>query len=349
MLQTAIVQVLNKPLPPFEERYRAAIADDSRDVALASVEEARDALQPALADVGYQVTKNRNLRETFLAWEHERGYIPASEVAEQARAMNAELLKAMRERVFSRLNFGASGYAPYLSDVAFDGHYFNTISGVGFTGSSIYHGGDAKGKPKLKGLFEYNTDHPLTRVGLLHLCAHEVIGHYVNAAVKDVLWRSGKLGFLATAAQMCTPDTVFQEGWAQNMFEIIYGSRDAAAEVFGKDLLVALAHDDLQDIAKHNGAILHQRDGVPIDRVKEYFATECVMPVPLVKKLSGGWSQDPILGPMYGPAYLVGRTVVNDAIRRHGPISVAEVGYHLKGQVDISTFQMKVEKMPVIH
>ena len=42
------------------------------------------------------------------------------------------------------------------------------------------------------------------------------------------------------------------------------------------------------------------------------------MPDHLVKKLSGGWAQDPILGPMYGPAYFVGTKVVRDAIANVG-------------------------------
>ena len=48
---------------------------------------------------------------------------------------------------------------------------------------------------------------------------------------------------------------------------------------------------------------------------------------------------------MYGPAYLHGREMVNAAIREHGNIPVAEIGYHLKGGVDIGTFQAKVERL----
>ena len=48
---------------------------------------------------------------------------------------------------------------------------------------------------------------------------------------------------------------------------------------------------------------------------------------------------------MYGPAYLRGRLMVNAVIEEHGNLAVAEIGYHLKGLVDLGTFQAKVDRL----
>jgi len=347
MLDTVLAQINRGKLPSFELRYNSATAYIQQYHRVANIEvvnpsEAREKLRDALADVGYEVTSSRTLRETVLAWEKAQKHLAPEKIAVMAKRINAELLEAMRSRIFSHLNFGADDHEPDLSDVAFSGHRFKTISGVSFTGSNIYQGGEEGGVPALRGLFEYNTDHPITEIKLYYLCSHEVIGHYINSAVQDILWRSGKLGFSATIATMCTPEVVFQEGWAQNIFELIYGSREAAAEVHGKHLLVALAHSDLEDFGKHNSSVLYQRDGTGLDEVQRHLADDCVQLDPIVKKLSGAWAQHPIIGPMYGPAYLHGREIVNAAIREHGNLPIAEIGYHLKGMVDIGTFQAKV-------
>lgn len=345
MLDTVLAQVNGREVPSFERRYHSATARTVDNVEVADPTEAREKLRETLAQVGYEVTPSRNLLETVQAWEKGKKILDPEDVADVARRINAELLGVMRSRVFSHLNFGANGYQPDLSDVAFAGHRFETISGVHFTGSSIYQGGEEEGVPVLKGLFEYNTDHPVTEVGLYHLCAHEVIGHYINAAVEDILWRDGRLNFFATMGTMCTPGVIFQEGWAQNIFELMYGSREAAAEAHGKDLLVALAHADLEDFGKNNSSVLYQKNGVSLDDVKKHLAEDCVQAAPIVKKLSGAWAQHPVIGPMYGPAYLRGREMVNTAIREHGNLPVAEIGYHIKGLVDIGTFQAKVKRL----
>ena len=104
---------------------------------------------------------------------------------------------------------------------------------------------------------------------------------------------------------------------------------------------MALAHDDLQDVAKHNVSIMHQRNGDGLAEVRKH-AVDCVQTSPIVQKLSGSWARHPIIGPMYGPAYLRGRETVNEAIETFGNLAVARVGYHLKGRVDIKTFEAKV-------
>lgn len=345
MLKTVVAQVNGRGVPDFEERYHAATAGVVENVAVVDPSEARERLQEALVRVGYEVTPSRNLRETMLVWQAAEGRVPAAEVVSQARAMIADLLDVMRNNLFSRLDFRGTGYQPDLSDVAFSGHTFAMIKDVDFTGSSIYRGGENEGRPLLRGLFEYNSDHPITRQELRHLCAHEVIGHYINSAVQDILWRAGKLEFLATMGTMCSPGVVFQEGWAQAMPELLYGSRENAAWAHGHHLLVALALEDLQDIGKHNGAIMHQRDGRSLDEVRRHVAEDCVQTDPIVKKLSGGWATHPVNGPMYGPAYFVGGTIVREAIQRRGSLAVARAGYHLTGLVDIAGFEERMEKV----
>jgi len=329
----------------FERRYHAATANTVDTIEVIDPSHARERLQEALAKVGYEVTQSRGLRETVLAWQAAQQPLAPDKVGEAAKEIIGPLLAAMRSHVFSYLYFPVQGNRSDLSDVAFSGHRFETLSGVKFTGSSIYQGGEQDGVPALRGLFEYNTDHPITRVRLQHLCAHEVVGHYLNSAVQDLLWRSGKLGFIATMATMCSPEVAFQEGWAENIFEVVYGSREAAVMAYGKDLAVVLAHTDLESFGKNNASVLYQRDGASLDEVRRHIAEDCVQADPIVEKLSGAWAQHPIIGPMYGPAYHHGREIVSQAIRDHGRIPVARIGYHLQGWVDIGTFKAKTERL----
>lgn len=345
MLDTAIAQLNRKEFPSFDRRYMAAIAGTAREVEVANPADAREKLGEALAGVGFPAASDRDLREAVLVWESKQGYLEAQDVGGVARKIVGELLEVLRNQVFSHLDFGLAGHEADLSDLTFDGFKFKTVKQVPFTGSNTYYGGEKGGVPLLRALVEYNTDHPITKIGLLDLCAHEVIGHYINAAVRDVSRRSGKLGFMAALDVMCSPVCTFQEGWAQNMFELMYGSREAAAERHGKDLLVALSHADLEDIAKNNVAILYQKIGASLEDVQRHVAEDCVQAEPIVKKLSGLWAQHPIMGPMYGPAYLVGRQIVNAAIKNHGHVPVARIGCHLDGLVDVGTFQAKTSRL----
>ena len=43
-----------------------------------------------------------------------------------------------------------------------------------------------------------------------------------------------------------------------------------------------------------------------------------------------------------GAGSLTGGDIVNSAIRQHGNIQIAEIGYHLQGPMDISTFQKRI-------
>jgi predicted nucleic acid-binding protein len=343
MLRTAVAISNKRPLPSYDERYIAATARTLDDIALVDPTEDRELLRASLARAGYEVTPSRDLRGTMLAWHHDKGDVPVDRLSDKVTTTSAHLLQMTRKRIFPLLNFEIPTYNSDLSDVPFDGFRFKAISGVRFTGSSIYQGGVEKGKPLLKQLFEYNTDHPVGNPGLYHLCAHEVVpGHYLQSAVCDLLWLEGKLGFEATIGVMCSPSVAFREGWAQNAFNLIFGSREAAVQALGDDLRVELAYDDLQDIGKHNASIMYQRNGEDIDRVKQHIAEDCVQRDSIVKKLSGGWSKHPIIGPMYGPAYWLGRTVVNKAIDEVGREKVTRIGFQLDGLVDIKTFQDKV-------
>ena len=349
----------NVESPGYDEKYRSVTG--LSEVKLVDAAPYRVTLQQALSKAGFEVSPDRNLWQANLAWENAKGHIGAygkeddeqidgSVVQQKFNETIQKLLEVARERLFSKMDFGIAGYQPDLSDILFNGFEFKPISNVDFTGSSIYRG-QGKDVPQLKGLLEYNTDHPLTAAEIIHLASHEaMIGHYLNSAVLDLLWRAGKLPFEATMGTMCTSSAVFQEGWAENVLDIIYGSREEALRGIEKDfgissadMEVDLAQADLQNIAKHNVSILHQRNGMPVEDVRTYLREECIMPDHLVKKLSGGWAQDPIIGPMYGPAYFVGTKVVRDAIANVGAKRVAEVGLQITGNLsNIVTFQEQI-------
>ena len=351
----------NVASPSYDEKYKAVTG--LSEVKLIDASPYRTILEEALFNAGFEINADRDLRETSLAWENEKGhignYVEGGEekidgaVVQQKFNENIQkLLEIARVRLFSQMDFGIPGYQPDLSEVSFDGFEFKPINNVSFTGSSIYRG-QGNGKPLLQGLLEYNTDHPLTSASLIQLAAHEaMIGHYLNSAVTDLLWRSGKLPFEATMGTMCTSSAVFQEGWAENALDVIYGSREETLKGIEKDfgisradMEVVLAQADLQNVAKHNVSILHQRDGMSIEDVKNYLKDECIMPDHLVKKLSGGWAQDTIMGPMYGPAYYVGTKVVRDSLAKAGAKRVAEVGLQITGRLaNIITFSEQINQ-----
>jgi hypothetical protein len=349
--------------PGYDEKYRAVTG--LAEVKLVDATPFRIILEKALSKAGFEIKPGRDLRQSSMAWEKARGHIGAHLQGDEEKIDGAvvqqkfnetiqKLLLVARERLFSQMNFGIEGHQPDLSDILFNGFEFKPINNVSFTGSSIYRG-QGSDVPLLQGLLEYNTDHPLTPAGLIQLAAHEaMIGHYLNSAVSDLLWRSGMLPFEATMGTMCTSSAVFQEGWAENALDVVYGSREQTLagieedfKISRGDMEVVLAMADLQNVAKHNVSILYQREGMPIEDVKNYLSNECIMPDHLVKKLSGGWAQDPIIGPMYGPAYFVGTKVVRDAIAKVGARRVAEVGLQTTGRLsNIVTFQEQVYLEP---
>lgn len=353
----------NVESPGYDEKYKAVTG--LTEVKLVDATPYRKTLEQALSKAGYEIRPGGDLRQSSLAWEKAQGHIGAylqgddekidgTVVQQKFNETIQKLLGVARERLFSQMDFGIERHQSDLSDILFNGFEFKPIDNVSFTGSSIYRG-QGTDAPLLQGLLEYNTDHPLTPAGLIQLAAHEaMIGHYLNSAVSDLLWRSGKLPFEASMGTMCTSSAVFQEGWAENALDVVYGSREQTLagieedfKISSFDMEVVLAMADLQNVAKHNVSILYQREGMPIDEVKNYISKECIMPDHLVKKLSGGWAQDPIIGPMYGPAYFVGTKVVRDAVAKVGAKRVAEVGLQTTGRLsNVVTFQEQVYLEP---
>jgi hypothetical protein len=347
----------NVQTPSFDQRYRTVTMEPEVKVIDPTVYRVK--LQRALANAGYDDTvRKKGLREAYLKWELDAGFVGEIDkgkidghiVEAEFNEMIGKLLQAARERLFPHLStIGGTK----LEDIEFGGFKFKPVSNVHFTGSSIYSGGGTE-TPELNGLLEYNVDHPLTRAGLLHLAAHEAMpGHYLNSAFSDLLWREGRLPFEATMGTMCTSSTIFQEGWAENALKIIYGSDrvlfGSVQQDFGvdpHDLQVALAVSALQNVAKHNVSIKHQRDGASIEEIRRHVAEDCVQPDSIVEKMARGWASHPIIGPMYGPAYLIGEDAVRAAIERAGPTRVAKVGLQLEGRLaDLETFHNQVYRI----
>ncbi|MEK6900766.1 MAG: hypothetical protein AABX37_00310, partial [Nanoarchaeota archaeon] len=215
----------------------------------------------------------------------------------------------------------------------------------GYTGFNQYDGGeDETGRPKFTGLFELNVDHPVTRENLLHLTAHEVIAHYFSCVMRDLSYRAGRHGIESTMGTMCTPEVALEEGLAETMIFLLYGSREAVIENFGPGMGIVLAANDLENAAKYNVGILHLREGKSIDEVKAYVAEKCLLDDAHVDKMSRGWAQHPIFAPMYGSAYHYGAKVVRAAARHLDHDRVVRLGLHLDGLVDIDTFDEKVKR-----
>lgn len=304
----------------------------------------REHLRSALSRVGFETSTSRDLLETLSAWQIKHKLSHAA-VPETVARLNAELLAKTRTALFEKVLPNVPGYAHALSDAAFDGMEFQILQDATFTGSNAYRGGECEGRPLLRGLFEFNLQHTGTTQGMLHLCAHEMIpGHYLSNAMLDLFYQAGRLGFEATIGTMATPETVFLEGWAENAFELLYGSREAAIDAHDHNLDVVFAQCDLESLAKHNASVLYHRDKVSIEALQEKLATEYAQLPPLVKKLSGGFVRHPIVGIMYAPGYHLGTKIVSAAIAEYGSLAVARVGMYCDGIVDMTTFQNKLRK-----
>jgi len=347
IVETMQAIAANRPLPAYDRRRATATCQDYGEakerVPAIVLDNAQQELRLRLANAGYEVTTSRSLRETYLAWESAQERIPPEAMQARAQETIRELLALSRERILAPLDFEIKGCRQDLSDVAFDGIDFKTVKGAFYTMSMAYQGGEKEGKPALRALYEYNTDHPQTDASLFFLIGHEGMpGHYLNSAITDLLYRAGKLGFEATIPTMCTASVVFQEGWGNVGTEMLYGGKETAIEALGANHGVIVAHMFLEDIAKHDASVIYQVEGRKIDDVECYVAKECAQSDPHVKKLSSAWTRDPVIGPMYAPAYYLGTQVLRQAIADHGVEAVARVGLQLDGLVDIATFARKV-------
>lgn len=252
----------------------------------------------------------------------------------------------LRQNMFAYADFDLPGYDPHLADVAFDGSRFRTLTNVSFTGSSAYRGGvKPDGTPALDGLIEYNTDHPMSKPAMLGFIAHEIIAHYVDSVMSDLRWRAGQLGAEGAVHTMCTAETAAREGVAQNALDLIYGGKEQdVVDAPGEDQRIQAVLERLQDAGKNNASILFQMQGVSSDELRRHLETDCVLPDPYVRKLSGAWAQHPIMGSMYGPAYQTGYHVVRAAIDRHGPYRTMEAALHKYGYTDLATFPEVLKK-----
>ncbi len=343
MARAALAVAENRPLPPHEELFEAAVF---RSPELIDPTELREKLRLALSKVGIEVTDRKTLNDAVAEWEKRVGFVEPVDFAKEVAKTNAELLRLTRKNIFGAVDFSADGYDPHLADVLFDGLRFETVTGVTFTGSSAYEGGlKPDGTPALSGLIEYNTEHPITRAGLPHYCSHEIIpGHYADSAVSDLGYRSGRLPFEASAHTMCTGETALRERWAQNALAMSHGgSEDAVVEALGPDQAIQYLLEHLQDVGKTNAPILFQGQHVSPDDIAKHLSVDCVLPGPIVKKLVA-WAQHPILGLMYGSEYAAGYSDVKEAIKKHGPRKVAEAALHRHGYLDLDTFQVALNQ-----
>lgn len=340
MRDRAMAEVGLCDAPSYEAMYAAATRSS---VIFSDPAPYRENLRSALAGVGFETTASRNLQETLVAWQASRK-LSTDEVPATVTRMNAELLAKTRQALFAKVLPNLAGHAADLSDLAFDGMVFQIIPQAFFTGSNAYSGGEREGRPLLAGLYEFNIEHVGTEIDMLHLSAHEMMpGHYLSNAMRDLLFRANRLGFEATIGTMATPEIVFLEGWAENAFELLYGSREAAIDAHGPELAVIFACCELESLGKHNASVLYNRDHVSIEKLRERLATEYAQPPALVKKLSGPFVTHPILGAMYAPSYHLGTRLVSQAIADHGVLAVAKVGMYLEGMIDIETMHTKLD------
>lgn len=330
--------ITKQKCPSYDELYYSATGLSPE---LYDLGEALERLRSGLAILGEEVSTSRSLRETYEGWR-QKNLIPPAQLAARMPEITAELLTLTRQNILRRVKLVIPGFDTCLENVSFDGQEFKPVNGVYFAGASSYLGGENSfGKPMLKALLEYNTDHPLTETEVLHFLAHEGIpGHYFRSAIADLRRRAGQLGFEACALAMCTGITVLEEGWAQAAFQMLYGgTRQAVIDLLGPEWTVQFAAEDLGDIAKHNASIHHQRDGMSIEELRLALARDYALPLSKIEGISGEWAKHPILGPTYGPAYFIGNRVLEAALSERKFEDVVDVCLYTHGLVDLHRFR----------
>ena len=331
-------------LPIFEGRYRAATLSRC-SIQLVDVKEERKNLRDLLSKAGY---KNRSLLGAVQKWEAAHGRLDPEQIPQKVIEILSKITPLAKEQLIRHLDVQLKGDVwKRLIDVPYDGFEFEMFSMPSrpeITGTQAYFGGNKLQRPALRGLFEYNKDYPMTYLGLIALCLHEVMpGHYFHSVATDL---SRGLGFEASIPTMCSPQVALWEGVAQNAINFLFDTEDEAyatlANVFGVneiDLRIQYALDRLMDAAKHNAPIMHQREGMSEMKIREYASKTCALTDPLPTKI-WGWAKHPLMGPMYACSYENGRRVVAQGIKEHGRIPAAIVAYNLNGSiVDIKTFK----------
>ena len=340
MVATMLAVAHGRELPSYDARYKAATTFDNPQ----KIDErkAREKLREALINAKYDA-KGEKIRDAFLKWLSDNA-ISKEDIPEQALRIGQKLLQYAKTRLFSELEVADID----LRQIGLGFYQFNGVSDRPYIAFSSYNGGTTiKGKPALSGSLAINTDFPATVPGLYHLLSHETVpGHFTKSAISDLRWRQGQLGFEGTLVTLCTPSTVLNEGMAQNGLELLFGSREEAVKSLAKNdtrladgLRVYLAHADLLDIALYNASLMRQKLNNDMPHLTSYLEQDCVLPPHLVD-MTLKWAQDPILGPMQGPAYYLGKNIVRDAIKTYKPLKVAPIGLDAVGDAhDIQTFQ----------
>ncbi|MBR9700060.1 hypothetical protein GOV09_06390 [Candidatus Woesearchaeota archaeon] len=343
VLRHALSQVDEaREAPSFDEKYQKT---NFREPFLEPPTKEREQLVQALGNVGV-IVGDRDLGETYRAW-HNANLLPGDQVKQTADDFFTLLLADWRANVFERMDFGIPGLDAHLADVAFDGAEFRTVNDVPYTGFSLYMGGEnPDGSPKLASVFEYNTDIAKTREDFFHLVSHELVGHYVQGAVFDLMRRAGKLPSEMGMNMMASNDCLQKEGWAEQVLELMYGSHEAAMEHYretmGEDFVnrleVTVAAQRLHSAAKHMAVIRRRRDGYTSEQVvaeaRELYAQSDSDAAKVDR-----WSKHPLFGDMYLSAYLIGTESMGAAIRRIGRIATARIGLGLEGPIDHESFQ----------
>jgi len=336
MAKLAVAKVEKTELPSFDRRWEAAIG---RTPELTDTAQLRDNLRVALAGAGIEVGSD-NLREGLDRWEHRIGIVQKEDFVKELQAELDRLLTRSRQQLFVQAGLN-------VDDIPFNEMQIDTFDEPDnhASGSSLYIGGlKPDGSPAMKSRLQLNIGHPVTRLGLSHLAAHEGIpGHYADSVMSDLMWTQGRVGFEAVASTMCTRDVVLREGWAQNTLPALFGGVEQALEALGPDFAVEMAIERLVDAAKNDGVILAQRNGVDETTLKKQLAASHVLSDMYIRKILG-WARHDVVGSMYAGAYLRGATSVEDAIAQYGVPAVAKLCLHQDGFHDIDTFEAALSK-----
>ncbi len=284
------------------------------------------------------------------AWNSEHGKLESAQIPTEIRRILNKVTPLALERLIVPMNVQLASIHPWgkLEEVPFDGFNFEMHTFEGkphVTGSQAYFGGAKEnGRPALRALFEYNTEYEMTLLSLVSLCLHEIMpGHYFHAVATDL---ASGLGVEASMPTMCSPQVTLWEGVAQNALDLLFDTREEAYTVIATlfdvepiDIKIQYAMEDLLDAGKHDGPVLHQVKGIGEEAIKrdceEMYALTGALPTKV-----WGWAAHPLVGPMYGAGYEIGRQVVGRAIQQHGRLKVARAAYNTTGALcDIATFQ----------
>lgn len=328
--------------PSFEELF-GLVTHQSADVS--DLKEPRAVVAGLLRRAGFTDVTDRTLLETVDQWKGSQALLSPDAVQGHAMDVWRTVQALTRDRILGPVDFGVPEHGTHFERAPLDNLDVRAQNLERYSGFSLYQGGNLPdSKPAARGIFAVTTHEPWRPTEMDHLFAHEGFpGHHLQNVVIDLLRRAGKLGYEATMGTMGTSFHVLQEGWAQVVWEILAGGGlEQVADEFGVDLAIELALVTLRDHAKHDVSILFQLEQKSIPVIQEMLRTRYLLDPHIVAKTSRGWATDPVFGPMVGPTYLLGRQVMQKAIRDHGIPKVLAVALHTQGLVDHIAFQEKL-------